>query len=115
MVALNTAYAPRKTSTRSENRVGDFFCEAGERVGNNRLASRIGTKGKTTYSCETASGLPVWPSELGTGGTAELRNWKRSQTFKMNFSILIRRSDPRCKRPNSSRILAQVLTELCVG
>jgi RHS repeat-associated protein len=55
MVALNTAYAPSKTSARSENRVGDFFCGAGERVRDNRLASRIGTKGKTTCSYETAS------------------------------------------------------------
>jgi hypothetical protein len=62
MVALNTDYAPSKTSTRSQNRVGDFFCEAEKRVGKNRLASRIGTKEKTTYSYETASGLPVWPS-----------------------------------------------------
>ena len=62
MVALNTAYALSKTSTRSENRVGDFFCEAGECVGNNRLASRIATKGKSSYSYETASGRPVWPN-----------------------------------------------------
>lgn len=27
MVALNTAYASSETSTRSENRVGDFFVE----------------------------------------------------------------------------------------
>jgi len=62
MVAFNTDYAPSKTLTRSENRVGDFFCEAGERVGKNRLASRIATKEKTTYSYELASGRPYWPS-----------------------------------------------------
>ena len=62
MVAFNTAYAPRKTSTRSENRVGDFFCEGADCVGRNRLASRIGTKEKTSYSYETASGLPNWPN-----------------------------------------------------
>ena len=33
MVALNTAYAPRNTSTRSQNRVGDFFCKVGQGVG----------------------------------------------------------------------------------
>jgi hypothetical protein len=62
MVAFNTDYAPSKTSTRSQNRVGDFFCEGADCVGRNRLASRIGTKEKTTYSYETASGLPVWPN-----------------------------------------------------
>ena len=62
MVALNTAYAPSKTSTRSKNRVADFFCGVGQGVRNNRLASRIGTQGKSSYSYETASGLPVWPS-----------------------------------------------------
>lgn len=62
MVALNTAYAPSKTSTRSKNRVADFFCGVGQGVRNNRLASRIGTQGRSSYSYETASGLPVWPS-----------------------------------------------------
>jgi hypothetical protein len=62
MVAFNTDYAPSKTSTRSQNRVGDFFCEGADCVGRNRLASRIGTKEKTSYSYETASGRPVWPN-----------------------------------------------------
>ena len=60
MVAFNTDYAPSKTPTRSQNRVGDFFCEAGERVGENRLASRISTKEKKSCSYELASGRPYW-------------------------------------------------------
>jgi len=62
MVALNTAYAPSETSTRSENRVGDFFWQGGDPVGSNRPASRIGTKEKRGYGYETASGRPYWPS-----------------------------------------------------
>jgi len=62
MVAFNTDYAPSKTPTRSQNRVGDFFCEAGERVGENRLASRISTKEKKSCSYELASGRPYWPN-----------------------------------------------------
>jgi hypothetical protein len=86
MVALNTAYAPSKTLTRSGNRVGDFFCEAGERVGKNGLASRIATKEKTSCSYELASGRPVWPSRdpieeegglnlYGFGGNNPINEW----------------------------------------
>jgi hypothetical protein len=60
----------------------------------------------------TITGTVYTGTPTNLGGTW---SWKRGQTFKINFPILIRRSDPRCKRPNSSRILAQVLTELCVG
>jgi hypothetical protein len=56
MVALNEQFTLKNPSLGSQNRVGDFFCEVGEGVGKNRLASRIGTTGKSTYSYETASG-----------------------------------------------------------
>ena len=62
MVALNEQFTLKNPSLGSENRVRDFFCEAGQGVGNNRLASRIGTKEKTTYSYELGSGRPNWPN-----------------------------------------------------
>ncbi|HBR92806.1 MAG TPA: hypothetical protein DEA90_01415 [Opitutae bacterium] len=36
MVALNTVYAPSKTHTWAKNRVGDFFCQDADYVGENR-------------------------------------------------------------------------------
>ena len=62
MVALNEQFTLKNPSLGSENRVGDFFGEVGQGVGKNRLAIRIGTKGKASYSYETASGRPVWPN-----------------------------------------------------
>ena len=62
MVALNTTCAPSKSLERSQNRVGDFFCEGSNCVGSNRLGSRRVAKEKSTYSYETASGRPFWPS-----------------------------------------------------
>jgi RHS repeat-associated protein len=57
MVALNTAYAPSKTPTRSKNRVGDFFCQGADCVGSNRPATRkrIGEKRPCDY--DLASGV----------------------------------------------------------
>ena len=62
MVALNTAYASSKTLERSQNRVGDFFCEGADCVWNNRLGSLIAAKEKSGYTYETASGRPFWPN-----------------------------------------------------
>ena len=45
-----------------KNRVGDFFCENGDRVGKTDLETRTSTKGKTEYSYETVSGRTRWPS-----------------------------------------------------
>jgi RHS repeat-associated protein len=57
MVALNTAYAPSKTPTRSKNRVGDFFCQGADCVGSNRPATRnrIGENRPCDY--DLASGV----------------------------------------------------------
>lgn len=51
MVALNTAYAPSKALTRSENRVGDFFCEVADCVGEDGRSTRkrIGEKRGCSY------------------------------------------------------------------
>ena len=62
MVALNPDYAPSKTLTRPENRVGDFFWQGGHCVGKNRLASRIVTRGKSGCGYKTASGRTFWLS-----------------------------------------------------
>ena len=40
MVALNEQFALKNPSPDSQNRVGDFFCEAADHVGTNRLSSR---------------------------------------------------------------------------
>jgi hypothetical protein len=74
MVALNTAYTSSKTFERSQNRVGDFFCEGNDCAGSNRLVNRIAAKEKSTYAYETASGRPFWPNRdpLGEGGGLNL-------------------------------------------
>jgi len=73
MVALNPDYAPSETVTRPENRVGDFFWLGADRVGKNRLPSRMAAKEKSSCRYETASGRPFWLSreplgELGPDG-----------------------------------------------
>ena len=87
MVALNTAYAPSETQTQPKNRVGDFFCGVGDCAGKNRLASRIGTKEKTTYSYETASGRPVWPNRDPLG-----EDWS-SNLYRVLLNNLIHKID----------------------
>ena len=57
-----------------KNRVGDFFYESRDRVGQNRLESRTGTKGKRSCGYDFASGIPVFinPDPIQfAGGT----NW----------------------------------------
>ena len=46
----------------AKNRVGDFFCETGDRVGKTDFATRTSTKGKSEYSYEVVSGRTSWPS-----------------------------------------------------
>jgi uncharacterized protein RhaS with RHS repeats len=62
MVALNEQFTLKNPSLGSGNRVGDFFCEVEPGVGNNRLAGRFATKGKSSYSYELASGRSNWLS-----------------------------------------------------
>jgi RHS repeat-associated protein len=57
MVALNTAYAPSKTPTRSKNRVGDFFCQGADCVGSDRPATRNRIGEKRPYDYDLASGV----------------------------------------------------------
>lgn len=62
MVALNPAYTPSKTLGRSQNRVGDFFCEGTDRFGTNRLSThnRAGENGPIVMII--ASGRSSWLS-----------------------------------------------------
>jgi uncharacterized protein RhaS with RHS repeats len=62
MVALNEQFTLKNPSLGSGNRVGDFFYEVEPGVGNNRLAGRFATKGKSSYSYELASGRSNWLS-----------------------------------------------------
>ncbi|WPJ97221.1 RHS repeat-associated core domain-containing protein [Coraliomargarita algicola] len=57
MVALNIVYAPSKTPTRSKNRVGDFFCQDADCVGENRPATRNRIGGKRPCDYDLASGV----------------------------------------------------------
>ena len=60
MVALNPAYAPCKSIDSPKNRVGDFFCGSGERVGVNRLSiQQPRLENELTFTI-TASGLPFF-------------------------------------------------------
>jgi hypothetical protein len=63
MVALNPAYAPSKTLTRPQNRVGDFFWQGADCAQKNRLASRMATKEKSSCGYKTASGRTFWLSK----------------------------------------------------
>jgi hypothetical protein len=75
MVALNEQFTLKNPSLGSGNRVGDFFYEVEPGVGNNRLAGRFATKGKSSYSYELASGRSNWlsrdPLEFNLGFPAE--------------------------------------------
>ena len=54
MVALNPAYEPVKSTSRSENRVGDFFVRSGDRVGLETPISRLGIGEKYDATTSTS-------------------------------------------------------------
>jgi hypothetical protein len=60
MVALNPAYASSESTRAVKNRVGDFFCGSGERVGVNRLSiQQPRLENELTFTI-TASGRPFF-------------------------------------------------------
>ena len=57
MIDLQPETLPENESLRLKNRVGDFFCENGDRVGKNDSETRTSTKEKSGYAYETVSGM----------------------------------------------------------
>jgi len=123
MVALNTAYAPSKTPTRSKNRVGNFFCQGADCVGSDRPATRnrIGEKRPCDY--DLASGVNYygfryydpqtgrWPSRdpIGEQGGLNLYGMVRNGAINwVDFLGLSRSCEELAK--DAAALLAEIET-----
>ena len=99
MVALNPAYAPRKSIDAAKNRVGDFFCESVDRVGLNRLSvQQPRLENELTFTI-TASGLPFFINADPIGFSGGM-NW-----FAYASANPISRIDPQGTADGGSTIV----------
>lgn len=107
MVALNTAYAPSKALTRSENRVGDFFCEVADCVGEDGRSTRKRIGEKRGCSYDLASSHCYGPfGELirATGEKKDDFNYRFTSDVEGRFRLTARRLVPRLRPRSPCRI-----------